>query len=310
MTRILVLGAGGIGGYFGGRLVQAGEDVTFLLRPARQAALAQGLRLQSPFGDATLPLRSITAESPPDAFDLVLLTCKAYDLEAAIAAVAPRLAPGGAVLPLLNGIAHLERLNEVFGAARVLGGTARIQATRTADGAIRQFNDWRFLTIGEQDGRMSDRVTGFAALFDEAVGAECEAVPDILQRMWEKLVHLATAAAMTCLMRAHVGEILAAEDGAALFVETLQQSAAIAAAAGHPPGDAFMASYAAIFADRRSQYATSMLRDVERGGPTEAEHIIGFMHRRALAAGIAAPVLRLALAHLQAYAARREGGRL
>ncbi|ONG45834.1 2-dehydropantoate 2-reductase [Pseudoroseomonas deserti] len=310
MTRILVLGAGGIGGYFGGRLAQAGADVTFLVRPARQAALAQGLTLLSPFGDATIPVRSITADSAPEQFDLVLLTCKAYDLEAAIAAVAPFLDEGGAVLPLLNGIAHMERLNAAFGAGRVLGGSARIQATQTPEGAIRQFNDWRFLTVGEQDGRMSARATGFAALFDKAVGAECEAVPDILQRLWEKLVHLSTAAAMTCLMRANVGEILAAEDGAALFAETLQQSAAIAAAAGHPPSDTFMASYGKIFSDRSSQYATSMLRDVERGGPTEAEHIIGFMHRRAVAAGIAAPVLRMALVHLQAYAARREAGRL
>ncbi|WP_159992282.1 2-dehydropantoate 2-reductase [Roseomonas sp. 18066] len=310
MTRILVLGAGGTGGYFGGRLAQAGADVTFLLRPARAAALASGLHLLSPFGDARIPVRRITADSVEKPFDLVLLTCKAYDLEPAIAAVTPFLAAEGAVLPLLNGIAHMARLNAAFGAGRVLGGTARIQATQTPEGAIRQFNDWRFLTVGEQDGTLSPRATGFAALFDKAVGADCEAVPDILQRLWEKLVHLSTAAAMTCLMRATVGEILAAEEGAALFAATLQQTAAIAAAAGHPPSDAFMANYGKIFADRGSHYATSMLRDVERGGPTEAEHIVGFMHRRAREAGIAAPVLQMALVHLQAYAARRDAGRL
>lgn len=308
--KILVLGAGSIGGYFGGRLAEAGADVTFLVRPARQALLqAQGLRLLSPFGDATLAVRSVTVAEPA-AYDLILLTCKAYDLAEAVAAIRPALAPEGAVLPLLNGIAHLALLNDSFGRARVLGGSARIQATLTADGAIRQFNDWRFLTVGEQRGGLSPRVQAIAALFHAAKGAECEAVPDILQRMWEKLVHLSTAATLTCLMRANVGEILQSEAGPALFRQTLETAAAIAAAQGHPPSDAFMANYRKLFADRSSAYATSMLRDIERQGRTEADHIVGFMLRQARAAGIEPGLLLPAQAHLQAYEARRQAGRL
>jgi 2-dehydropantoate 2-reductase len=309
--RLLILGAGGIGGYFGGRLAQAGADVTFLVRPARQAALAQaGLRLLSPFGDATLAVRTVTAADGPTPHDLVLLTCKAYDLPEAIAAVRPFLATGGAVLPLLNGVAHLPLLDAAFGAARVLVGSAKIQATLTPEGAIRQFNDWRFLTVGERSGAITDRLRGFAGLFAGAVGAECEMVPDIMQRLWEKLVHLSTAATMTCLMRANVGEILRTPEGGRLFLDMLETAAAIAAANGHPPSAAFMTGYRAVFGDRDSTYATSMLRDIERGGRTEGDHIVGFMLDRARAAGIEAPLLLMAQTHLKAYEARRAAGRL
>jgi 2-dehydropantoate 2-reductase len=223
--KILVLGAGGTGGYFGGRLAESGADVTFLVR-----------------------------DQP--------------------------LAPSGYVLPLLNGIAHIELLNRNFGGDRVLGGTAKIQATLTPEGTVQQFNDWRTITFGEQSGEITERVTTLAALFEAAKGVEVLAVTDITQRMWEKLVHLATAAAMTCLMRANVGEIVRTPDGGDIFLEQLHNSAAIAAANGHKPSDAFMQAWERTFSQRDSLYVTSMLRDIERGNRTEVEHILGFMQKR------------------------------
>ena len=241
--RILVLGAGGTGGYFGGRLAESGADVTFLVREGRRKSLsAQGLRIESPHWDARIAVKTVVESELAPIYDAVILTCKAYDLDTAVAAIAPAVAPTGYVLPFLNGIAHIDVLNEKFGRHHVLGGTAKIQATITPNGAIRQFNDWRALTFGEQSGEMTERVRALAALFETAKGVEVFAVTDIVQRMWEKLVHLSTAAAMTCLMRANVGEIVRTPHGRELFLDQLRCGAAIAAANGHAPSAAFMKS--------------------------------------------------------------------
>ena len=309
--KILVLGAGGIGGYFGGRLAESGADVTFLVREGRRKVLEEhGLRIESPFGDAQLAVQTAVASNVAPIYDAVVLTCKAYDLDAAIAAIAPALAKTGYVLPFLNGIAHIDVLNQKFGRNRVLGGTAKIQSTLTPDGAIRQFNDWRTLVFGEQSGEMTDRVKTLVALFEAAKGVEVFAVTDIAQRMWEKLVHLSTAAAMTCLMRASVGEIVRTPDGRELFLNQLRCAASVAAANGHIPSEAFMTVWEEAFSQRDSQYSTSMLRDIERGSQTEVEHILGFMLNKARAAHIEYQTLLLAYTHIKAYEQRRAAGRL
>ena len=304
--KILVLGAGALGGYFGGRLVEAGADVTFLVRPARAAALAAGLRIESPFGHATLPVRTVTAAAP--GYDLALLTCKAFDLPGAIEALLP--AEPGVVLPVLNGLSHIETLQAAFGADRVLGGLAKIQATLGRDGMVRHLNDWRWITFGELDGGLSPRVQALTALFAPAVGVVAEAVPDIRQRMWEKMVHLGTSAVCTVLMRAVVGEVARAEGGVAFMQGVLEANATIAAAHGHPMPDAFMAQYRALFSDVGSLYATSMLRDIEGGSRHEGEHILGFLASAAMRAGVAHPSLGLALLHARAYENRRAANRL
>jgi 2-dehydropantoate 2-reductase len=256
--RILVLGAGGTGGYFGGRLAESGADVTFLVREGRRKILSeQGLRIESPYGDARIAAKTVVESELAPIYDAVILTCKAYDLDTAVAAIAPAVAPTGYVLPFLNGIAHIDVLNEKFGRHHVLGGTAKIQATIMPNGAIRQFNDWRTLTFGEQSGEMTERVRALAALFEAAKGVEGFAVTDIVQRMWEKLVHLSTAAAMTCLMRANVGEIVRTPHGRELFLDQLRCGAAIAAANGHAPSAAFMKSWEETFSQQDSQYSTS-----------------------------------------------------
>src|SRR6478672_4584955 len=184
--KILVLGAGGTGGYFGGRLAESGADVTFLVREGRRKMLSeQGLRIESPFGDAQIAVKTVVAPELAPVYDAVILTCKAYDLDAAVAAIAPAVAPSGYVLPFLNGIAHIDILNEKFGRHRVLGGTAKIQATIVPNGAVRQFNDWRTLTFGEQSGEMSERVRTLVALFKAAKGVDCGAKGDHAPWNWQ-----------------------------------------------------------------------------------------------------------------------------
>jgi 2-dehydropantoate 2-reductase len=306
--RLLVLGAGALGGYFGGRALEAGLDVTFLVRPRRAAQLARdGLRVESPLGDIARPVA--TAEAAGPGVDVVLLSCKAYDLDGAIAAIRPAVEAGATVLPVLNGLAHMDALNAAFGAARVWGGLAKCQATLTPDGVVKHLGDWRWLIFGPQDARSDPRATALAEALSGAKGIEAEAVPDIERRMWEKLVHLGTVAAGTVLMRATVGEIVRA-GGRDFLLTLLDRNAAIAAAHGHPVTPDFLATYRALFSDPASAYTASMLRDLEAGGRTEADHILGFLAAAARRADVPSELHDLALLHARAYDQRREARRL
>src|SRR5271166_4875727 len=162
--RILVVGAGAVGGYFGGRLLQAGRDVTFLVRRPRAEALRKsGLVVVSRFGDFHLQSPPLIVEEDLGApFDLVLLSCKAYDLESAVNSFAAAVGPHTTILPLLNGMRHIDALAERFGAKRVIGGLCVISATRAADGSILHLNDVHSLTFGELDGNPSARVEAIA----------------------------------------------------------------------------------------------------------------------------------------------------
>jgi len=303
--RILVLGAGGVGGYFGGRLVQAGGDVTFLVRARRQAQLeADGLVIKSPFGDATLRVKTARREELSAPSDLVLLCCKAYDLDSAIESIAPAVGPATAIVPMLNGMRHLDRLDERFSAGRVLGGLCAIAATIGDGGRIEHLNKMHRLAFGLREGQASAHAAPFAELLGRANfdGTQSDV---ILLEMWEKFVLLASLAGMTCLMRAPVGAIVATQDGEALMGEMIGECSAVATASGYSPRAPFLARGRAVLTERNSTFTASMLRDIERGGPTEGDHILGDLLRRARALGVPAPLLRTAVCHVEAYAARR-----
>jgi len=233
--RFLVLGAGAVGGYFGGRLVEANADVTFLVRPARAAALGErGLVIESPLGDLRLPVRVATADTLSGNFDTVLLTAKAYDLEPAIAAIRPAVGLETAILPLLNGLEHLDRLDAAFGPEHVLGGVAYIAATLTAEGSIHHLNRVHAMVFGERSGATSRRVETIARAF-AATPVSASASEDIMLEMWEKLILISALAGMNCLMRGSVGDLLAADDGESLMLELLAECEAVAAVSGYPP---------------------------------------------------------------------------
>src|SRR3982074_399000 len=162
--RILVVGAGAIGGYFGGRLLAAGRDVTFLVRPRRAAELTDsGLVIRSPNGDVTLKNPpTVQADKLAEKFDVVLLSCKAFDLDDAIRSFAPAVGTQTAIIPLLNGMLHLDVLDTKFGRERVLGGLCAIAATLNDHREVVQLNPMQSLTFGERDGTMSDRVRAVA----------------------------------------------------------------------------------------------------------------------------------------------------
>lgn len=303
--RCLVLGAGATGGYFGGRLADAGADVTFLVRPGRKLQLAQGgLVVESPCGDIRRPVETVTADAPGGGYDLVLLSCKAYDLDDAIAAITPAVGAQTVVLPVLNGLNHLDRLDRAFGAGRVLGGLAQITATLTADGVIRHLAPIHRLVFG---ARSADQVAVVQRFAEIVARAKFDGVvsQNILQEMWEKHAFIATLAGSTCLMRAALCDILAQPGGEAMILAMRDEAAAIAAAAGYPLRPNAKAGGERLLTDRRSTMAASMLRDLEAGFRTEMDHIIGDLIHRGQAHGIAAPHLSLAWLHLQAAAARK-----
>jgi 2-dehydropantoate 2-reductase len=301
--RILVVGAGALGGYFGGRLLEAGRDVTFLVRPGRAAQLTRtGLAIRSAHGDfdvAEPP--TIQSEALRSPYDLILLASKAYDLDSAIESFAPAVGPVTTILPMLNGMRHLDILDRRFGEGRALGGLCLISASLDPDGRIQHLNALHNLTFGERDGSHSARVAAIASAFDGA-RFDSKFSETILQDMWEKWVFIATTAGITCLMRAAIGDIVAA--GAAdLALALLEECAEIAGKDGHRPREAALEQMRSVVAAKGSALTASMLRDIENDAPVEADHIIGDLLRRAGERG--SPLLGVAHAHLEAYEARR-----
>jgi len=307
--KILVLGAGATGGYFAGRIAHVGGDVTFLVRERRAAQLAaNGLVVKSPHGDFSLRAQFVKQAEVTPQYDLVFLTCKAYDLDSAIDSIRPAMGPGAHVMPLLNGLAHVERLAAEFGTARVIGGTCGIPATLTPEGEVRQLGPLHRIAYGALPGTSADARAKLEALHGLYKRTPIDAVlaEDILLELWEKFVLLTTMASMTTLMRGAIGDVLAADEGEALVEETLAACAQTAARAGYPVRDKQMGAFRKLLFARGSDFAASMLRDIEGGHQVEAEHIVGDMLKRARAAGVDPGPLRVAYAHLQAYQAKRK----
>jgi 2-dehydropantoate 2-reductase len=305
--KILVIGAGAVGGYFGGRLLEAGCDVTFLVRPRRAAQLAEtGLVIKSRFGDVTLKSPpTIQANGLRSHFDLILLSCKAYDLDSAIDSFAVAVGPDTVILPLLNGMRHLDILDERFGPARVLGGQCVIAATLDHSGRVVHLNDSHLLSFGERDRGRSPRIDRIAAEIGHAK-FEARASSTILLEMWEKWVFLATLAAITCLMRSSVGDVVAAA-GEHLALDVLEECRSIAESAGFAPRAESIEQTRRIVTAPQSSLTASMLRDIERHARIEADHIFGdLLHRGSQVLDTDRSLLPLAYMHLKTYEARRD----
>jgi 2-dehydropantoate 2-reductase len=288
------MGAGSTGGYFGGRLAQAGRDVTFLVRPGRAAKLREsGLRIVSPHGDATLHPKVVTPETLAESYDAVLLTVKAYQLEAAMEDFAPAVGPESMILPALNGMRHMDLLAQRFSPHNVVGCALKVSTTLDDDGRVLQLSTLQNIVYGELDGELTPRMVALDEFMRSAeIGARLS--PAIQREMWEKWTFLASLAATTCLMRGSIGEVEACPGGAAFALQLLGEVAAIVAAVGVPPSDGFLTGVRATLTERGSPLAASMFRDLQSGKPIEAEAIVGDLLRRGAKAGIGAPLLSAA----------------
>ncbi|HUP97059.1 MAG TPA: ketopantoate reductase family protein, partial [Usitatibacter sp.] len=279
--RILVLGAGAIGGYFGGRLAQAGADVAFLVRPKRREQLERdGLVVTSPKGDFKLPVKTVSAAELGAGYDLVLFTCKAYDLDSAMDAIAPAMDGKAAVVPMLNGMAHMERLDARFGSSQVVGGTCHINVMLKPDGTIWHGDPLHNILFGERVQSASKRLAELADAVKRA-GLGGGLSEDIEQEMWEKVAFLCALASTTTLFRANVREIIASPGGRETMERAYAANCAIARAEGHAPRAIAIERAMQRLTDPAGLWSASMLRDLEAGGQVEADHIVGWMLERA-----------------------------
>ena len=295
--KILIVGAGGIGGFFGAKLHQAGANVTFLLREQRYELIqTQGLTVETPRGSFTIRPGIVLAKQLESVYDLIILACKAFDLENALSSII-KASSQGVILPLLNGFTHLETLDRQFGKERVVGGIAHIAATITESGAIKQLTELNSLTVGP-------RAPGQEALC-QALFALCKKADfdsfykeNIEQALWDKWTFLATLAGMTTICRGSVGEIVATPYGKDLSGKMFAECCAIAASQGRPIVQSTQSASQEILTKEESSFTASMLRDLLTGKRDEHKHILGDLIDFANLNSIDCPLLKIAYTHM------------
>jgi 2-dehydropantoate 2-reductase len=293
--RILVVGAGATGGAFGTLLQEAGRDVTYLVRPRKQEALRRdGLRFISPTADRTHPVRTITAPDRSEAFDLILVTVKATAFVGGVGGLGAFVGPGASIIPILNGMAHVDRLEQLY-PGQVLGGLARIVATLDGD-VVRQQMPLTSLTVGGLNGNPVPADVSEAL---DMPGVDFSVVDDVTGALWEKWVFIAAAGIVNCLFRAPVGRIIDA-GGQSRILEAISETEAVAAAAGHPVSEAGHAQAVGILTAPGSAFTSSLYRDLSAGLPSEAEHILGDLAGRARSLNVPTPLLDLTLIQIRA----------
>ena len=304
--RILAIGAGAVGGYFGGRLAAAGRDVTFLVRGARAEQLRRsGLRIFDPYGDVQVRPKLLLAEelkARPEVFDLIVLSTKAYALEAAMEDFAPAVGSATVILPLLNGLRHLEALDARFGAEKVVGGFTYIVADMDAEGGVHSMTQLHDLSFGERDKAVTARIQAIDEMLRGA-GFDAYLKPDILAAMWQKWALLAAMGAITCLMRGSIGAVVAAPGGKETALAIIAECVAMATANGYAPEATALAMMTQRLTEAGSPLTASMYRDMQRGSRVEADHILGDLLERGRKHGVEAPLVRAAYVQLSVYSA-------
>lgn len=299
--KILVLGCGAIGGYFGGRLQQAGLNVTFLVREHRQKLLYEnGLSIISPFGDAHLQVNTVTEDSLSGAYDLILLTCKSYDLDDAIEAISPAVGDQTIILPLLNGLNHFQKLDDRFKANQVLGSFCYLSVTMDENKNIQHLSSSHTLTLGARHSSQSSLMKLLSEKMSHA-NFDLKMSDDILADLWAKFTFLCAAAALNCMMHGNIGMIMSAQFGRQVIMGILEECNAIASAYGYFPLAKDKQSALDQLTMDNSPFEASMYKDMKINHRTEFDHIVGDMVKKGKEAGVHTPYLLTALTHLEVY---------
>ena len=303
--KILVVGAGAVGGYFGGRLLEKGEDVTFLVREKRKNQLAEtGLVIKSDHGDAILKPKLLVSGEKVEAYDVILLSMKAYHLDAAVEDFRSYVGENTIIVPLLNGMAHMEKLHAAFHESNVIGGLCFVESTLDEQGAIVQTSPIHDLVFGELSARKTERMEKLVHTFS-GTKANFVLSEDIGQAMWHKYLFIATLAGVTTLFRSPIGPIREDEFGSATIKQTLEEVAGIMKSAEAPLAeniaDVNWEKLHSIGAGMKS----SMQRDMEKGVSVEAEHFYGYLLEIAKERGVSAPTLEKIYANLRIYEGQR-----
>jgi 2-dehydropantoate 2-reductase len=300
--RIVVMGSGGVGGYFGARLAASGEDVRFVARGAHLDAMRRdGLKIESKLGDLVVkPVRASVAPAELGPADLVVIAVKLGDTDSAIEAVRPLMREGTSVVSFQNGVGAIEALTRAFGPAPVIGGVAQIAAEIAGPGHIRQTGTLARLVVGEPNGGSSARVETLVAAAKNA-GIDVIASDDITRAIWEKFVFLASFSGVTTLARRPKGVILSDPDLRQLYADALTEAVAVARARGAAlPVE--HAERALKFTDGLpAEMKSSMFGDLERGNRLEVEYLSGAVARLGAETGVKTPVHQAIYAALKPY---------
>lgn len=302
--RILSVGAGGIGGYFGARLVEKGEDVTFLVRDKRQQLLKENqLNLKSVHGDYSFsPQLMTTKDTVSRPFDLVLFTTKSYQFEQALKDVQPFIGTDTMILPLLNGIAHMKVLEQHFG-NQLLGGLCFIESSVADDGSIIQESQIHRLIYGERDGRETLRIKKLNEIFSNS-NAEFQFSTNVEQAMWNKYLFITVASGITTLFRSPIGPIRESNGGQGFIHSLLEECMSIMRAEAVPVSEDIVNQHLTTFNAMSYTMKSSMLRDMERGSRTEGSHLQGYLLELAKKHGLKSPLLQSVFQNLQVYEER------
>lgn len=299
--RIAVMGAGGVGGYFGARLAQAGNEVTFIARGRHLEALrAKGLALKSPLGDAQLKVRAVESPADAGAADVVLFAVKLWDTESAAQAIRPLVASGGMAIPFQNGVESIERMAAVLGPERVLGGAAYIAARIAEPGVIVQTGTMARLRFGAVLPAQRPAAQAFLAAC-KAAKFDCELSNDIVRVLWEKFVMLAPVAGATTVTRSPIGVVRADPDTRWLLEAAMRETWAVGRKRGVALAEDLVAKTMGFLDGMPAEMKSSMLGDLEAGGRLEAPWLSGAVARMAREAGIEAPVNRAIYAALKPF---------
>jgi 2-dehydropantoate 2-reductase len=300
-VKILVVGAGAVGGYFGARLAQAGRDVIFLVRPNRAEQLQRdGLRILSPHGDLTLQPQTVTTGNIHGPYDLIFLSVKAQVLDQAITDMAPAVGPDTMIYPVLNGMRHMDTLARTFGEHTVLGGVCMVSTDLDEQGRIVQISPMQKLTYGELSGEITPRLRSLDETMRNA-GFETELSTGIVQAMWHKWVMIASLGLVTCLLDGPIGEINAVPDGEQTILQALDECAAIGAACGFPLPQPIAAFLRQSSTTKDSKLTSSMYRDMQKGAGVEVDTILGDLLAHGQKHGLKTPLLQAGCVRLRVY---------
>ena len=299
--RILVLGAGGVGGFFGGRLVEKGEDVTFLVRSKRKQQLEEkGLVIRSVNGDFSFQPKLVTKEDRTTPFDVILFSTKAYHLHEATIDLKPFVGKNTVIIPLLNGIAHLSLLQKEFGEEKVIGGLCFIETTLNDQGEIVQTSAANRLVFGEIKSQDSERINHISKAF---AGTKSSFVlsENITQDMWHKYLFITVMSGVTTLMRAPIGPIRESEGGRDFIQNLFEESVQIMRALGAPVKENIVEEHMKTIDKISYDMKSSMQRDMEKGSSIEAKHLQGYLLKLAEEMSIDVPLLSVVYQNLKVY---------
>lgn len=301
VVKFLIVGAGAVGGFFGGKLLEKGEDVTFLVREGRKQILQEkGLVIKSEMGSAKLLPKLIMKGEAAGPFDVILLSTKAYHLDQAIEDVRPYVGENTIILPLLNGMAHFEKLDQKFGKEKVIGGLCYIEATLDREGAIIQKGPMHTVIFGERTGEKTDRILKLAAAF-EGTKVNFQLSMNIEQELWNKYLFIATMSGITTIMRAPIGPICELPSGKETIKRLINEIITVMQKVGAPVTEQLESIQMEKITSLDPEMKSSMQRDMEKGLPIEGEHLHGYLLQIAKQHNIEVPILETVYTNLKVY---------